>query len=210
MAFVEQLLVSLSSQIPVWLFTLVGSLIEEIIAPIPSPFVMTLAGALTEAARYPWTYLLFLALIGACGKTAGSWLVYFISDKFEDVITPYLGKFFGITHRDMERIGARFSHSRKDWFILLLIRALPIVPSSPISFVCGFIKLNMRTFITATFVGSLARSFIFLYIGYVGTHTYSALLKGFDSIESFLQLGIAGTLIIVLMWAYFHRKKHHS
>lgn len=210
MALIEQLLISLANKIPVWLFTLLGALIEEIIAPIPSPFVMTLAGALTHTAQHPWTYLIFLAIIGAIGKTAGAWAVYAISDRFEDVITPYLGKYFGITHTEIEKLGSRFDKSRKDDIILFAMRALPIMPSSPISFVCGFIKLNIRTFIGATFLGSLVRSFIFLYIGYVGTNTYSSLLKGFDSIESFLQIGIAGVLSLILVWAYLHRRKHHS
>jgi len=74
-------------------FTFFGAMIEEVIAPIPSPLVMTLAGSLAASEKAPWTYLGLLALIGAIGKTIGSLLIYVIADKGEDLIMGKFGKY---------------------------------------------------------------------------------------------------------------------
>ncbi|NBO17531.1 MAG: hypothetical protein EBV07_01430 [Proteobacteria bacterium] len=63
-----QYLKEISSTLPLPVFTFIGALLEEIIAPIPSPIVMTLAGSLAAAANFSYLYLLLLALTGSFGK----------------------------------------------------------------------------------------------------------------------------------------------
>ena len=83
-----------ATQIPVEIFTFLGAFIEEVIAPVPSPIVMTLVGSIAAAQMTGLVFLFYLAIIGAVGKTLGAWLLYFITDKAEDLVFKRFGKFY--------------------------------------------------------------------------------------------------------------------
>ena len=62
-SFLEQL----AENVPVELFAFLGSFIEELIAPIPSPVVMTLAGTMVKSNGSPFWYLFVVAVIASLG-----------------------------------------------------------------------------------------------------------------------------------------------
>jgi membrane protein DedA with SNARE-associated domain len=124
---------SLATQIPLPLFTFIGGFIEEVLAPIPSPFVMMLAGTVGKSQAYTLLTLLFIAAVGAAGKTLGAWILYFIGDKAEDFALGKFGKFIGIEQKDVESIGNYFKGGAKDWLVMITMRAIPIMPTSPLS-----------------------------------------------------------------------------
>lgn len=198
---------SLARSMPLELFVILGALIEEIIAPIPSPVVMVLAGSLAHTQNYNLWYLLELAALGALGKTFGSWLIYLLADKLEDIVVGRFGKFIGVTHKEIESIGKKLDGSWKDNFFLFLARALPIIPSAPVSIACGAIKLNLKTFITSTYLGNLVRNLLYLYMGYAGFENYKQITNGLDGLESIGQIGLLLAVVGLVVWAYWKRKK---
>lgn len=193
--------------IPLEGFVVIGSIVEEIIAPIPSPFVMTLAGSLAHAKGVLPAYLFLLALLGSLGKTVASWIMYVVADKMEDVVVPRLGKYLGVTHAEIEHIGRRLKKGWIDYVIMFVIRALPIVPSAPISVVCGTIKLDRTTFLVSTFLGTIVRNMLFLYLGYSGLNSYTRLTNGLQEVESVVQIVIVVVILGVLAWAYAKRRR---
>ncbi|MBW6441289.1 histidine phosphatase family protein [Patescibacteria group bacterium] len=200
----------LAQHVPLELFTLIGTFIEEFIAPIPSPFVLATAGSITKAQNNPLIYLVFIAFIGSIGKTFGGWLLYLITDKMEDIFTSKFGKFIGITSGDIEKIGSYFNGTKRDWLILFLIRSFPPAPSSPVSITCGLIKIKMRTFLTASFLGNIIRNLAYLYIGYAGLAASEEFMRGMEKTESVTQIIVVGLLLAVLIWGYKQRKKFFS
>lgn len=199
-----------ATKIPIELFVLLGSFLEEIIAPIPSPFIMTLSGSIAKAQQHSLVYLLVLAIFGAFGKTIASWILYVIADKAEDIIITKYGKFFGVTHKEIESIGKMFNNSWKDNFFLFVARAIPIIPSAPISVVCGIIKLNVKTYILSTFLGTIVRNLLYLYVGFIGLSSFEEMMGGLDSLESVIQIIIALGIIGVILWAYYKRRTTRS
>src|SRR3989344_5122667 len=202
-----RLIKTLAYTIPLDVFAFIGSFMEEIIAPIPSPLVMTTAGTLAHTQNYALLYLFWLALAASAGKTIASWLYYVLADKTEDLIITRFGKFIGVSHNEIESIGKHFNGTWRDDIVLLVVRALPIMPTSLVSVVCGFIKLNMRTYLQSTFIGYFIRSFIFLYLGYTGMATYGNILTGIVNSESVAKISIAVGLIIFLGWIVYKRGK---
>lgn len=196
-----------ADKLPLELFTFSGAFVEEVIAPIPSPLVLTLAGSVASAQSLPILNLLWLILIGALGKTLGAYLLYVVTDKAEDVVFAKLGKYLGITHEDIEKLGDYFGKGKRNGLILFLMRALPIIPSAPISILCGFIKFNLKSFLTWTFFGSVVRNAFFIYLGYFGLASTDAIVAGFDTSESISQIVIAGILAIGGIWMYVKRFK---
>lgn len=191
-------------QVPLPTFTFAGAMIEEIIAPIPSPIVMTLAGSIAASQNQTVVFLASLAFIGAIGKTLGSWVVYFIADKAEDIFVRRFGKFFEIKPDDIEAIGKVLNHNWKDYFIITLMRAIPVFPTAPVSIVCGLIKINLKTYIVGTFLGTLIRNVFYLYLGFSGLQS---LQSGLDSLESLMQLVLFALFILAFFYFYHQRKK---
>ncbi len=197
----------LSKVVPVDIFTFVGALVEEIIAPIPSPVIMTLAGSISSSQDKAMLFLLWLAFVGGLGKIIGSVFLYVVSDKAEDVLLGRFGKFIGITHKEVEGWGKHFNGGNKEFLLILVLRAIPIVPTAPISVVAGVLKLNFKSYISGSFIGYIIRNLIYLYIGYVGHESYQNILEGLDSVESIVQLLIGGTLVGIVGWMYYKRNK---
>ena len=195
----------LSGVVPLPVFTFFGALIEEIIAPIPSPIVMTLAGSLAAVANYSFIYLILLALTGSVGKTIGAYVIYYISDKAENVIIQKFGRFIGVTEKGVERISAKLNSGKRDDLVLFLLRAIPIVPTAPVSVVCGLIKIKLKTYLWTTFLGTLIRNIIYLYLGFTSLNAVENINSEIDSLEKF---GYAIVLVIVgIIFLYIYQQK---
>jgi len=174
---IESVVTAYANAMPLGVFAFLGSFIEEIIPPIPAALIMTTAGSLSLAQGYPWIFLLWLALVGAIGKTIASWIFYVLGDKFEDIMVGKFGKFVGIRHSDVENLGKRFSGGWGEGIGFFLFRCVPIFPSVSVSIVCGVIRLNMRTFLFATFFGTIVKNLMYLYAGYAGLRALHFLIR---------------------------------
>ncbi len=198
---------SISEAIPLPLFTFLGSIIEEVIAPIPSPLVMTLAGSIAATNQQTLVYLFLIAATGAFGKTLASYLMYLLADKFEDVVLTKFGKFLGVSHREVERIGKHLNKGWRDDVILILLRAIPIIPSAPISIVSGLIKLNIRTFLISTFLGTVLRNVVYLLVGFTGVNATESLIVIFEDFEIIGYIVVIFIALLIFGYVYFQHKK---
>ena len=183
----------LSKTIPLPLYSSIGGLIEEIIAPIPSPIIMTTAGSIALEQNRTILYVVGISLLAAVGKTIGAWVIYYVADVGEDIVLSRFGKFLGISHKEIESLGKRFNNTWKDDVLLVLLRAIPIFPGAPVAAVCGLIKLNMRTYLQSTFIGVWIRSMIFAFTGYYGmshVNQYIASAEGVGNLIFLLLVGI--------------------
>lgn len=202
-------LVAWAENVPLELFTFAGSFIEEVLAPIPSPIIMTVTGTIASTQGKMMWYLLVLSCIGAAGKTLGAILVYIVANKAENVLIARFGKYIGVTHEEIEALGKKLNGGWKDLWILLFLRALPIMSSAVVSVCCGFVKIPMRVYLLATFVGTIIRDFFYLYVGFTGIAALQSLVQGFDSVESIIQALIAGSIIVVIGWLYWKRRNNN-
>lgn len=202
-AMVERAAGSLSLE----LFTFLGGMVEEIVAPIPSPIIGVTAGSLAQYKGLGYAYLAWLAALGAAGKTIGALLLYFAAVKFEDFILARFGRFLGISRTQVDKLSARLNQGWKDDVTLTALRALPFVPSSILSVGCGLLKIRLRTVLISSLAGNFFRNCIFLYIGYAGKSSYEALLHGMDSVESVMKVIILAGIAGLVGWVYFKRSK---
>jgi len=207
MIAVEQMFVEYAQLVPLEVFTFMGAMIEEILAPIPSPLVMTIAGSIAQAQKAAAGILFWIALVGAVGKTLGSWLVYFVSDKAEDLIVTKFGKFLGVSHREIESIGKHFNGGTRDMVILMIARALPIMPTAPVSIACGVIKVNLKSYLVGTFFGTYLRNLMYLYLGFAGLASLEAIMAGMTTAESIIQALMVAVLIVIVAIIYYRRGK---
>lgn len=198
---------TLAQQIPVVWFVFIGAIAEEIVAPIPSPLVMMLAGSIAASQKESLLFLGFLALIGAFSKTIGSTIIYVISDKAEDFIISKFGRFLGVSHNDTEGIGKFLGKGKRDNIVIFLMRAIPLMPTAPVSVIAGLIKVNIKTYIIYTFLGLIVRNAIYLFLGYSSLGALESLNEGFSSLENIGYLFLALFGGVALFWMYRKRQK---
>lgn len=197
----------LSQNISVELFSFVGPFIEETIAPIPSPLVMGSAGTMAQAQGKTVYYLLLLAIIAGVAKTIGSIIFYFLADKAEDLFSSKFAHLIGIDGFSAESIGKYFSNTKKDDLIIVLLRAFPLLPGTPISLFCGLVKLNLLNFTIATFIGTTLRSLLFAWLGYSGFSNYQNMLNNFDKGETIINIVIFVAVAAFLAYLFRLRQQ---
>ena len=195
----------LAEHVPVEIFAFLGSFIEELIAPVPSPVVMTLAGSMVEAQGMSFWYLFVVAVIAAAGKTIAAIILYLLADKTEDVVLGKLGRYVGITHAQVEKVGARFTGTPKDYLTLFLIRATPIIPSAPISLICGLISIPKKVFIVCTYFGTIVRDFVYLYIGFTGLGAAAEITEGIEGASSIITIVLGVVGLAVFGWILYKK-----
>jgi membrane protein DedA with SNARE-associated domain len=203
----DQVLTSVANHIPLPFFAFLASAIEETIPPIPSPSIMMISGFLASIKDYSVYGFVFVVIIGSLGKTFGAWFIYYIMDKIEDFLSTRFGKFIGLTHSDIESFGARLGHGKRDYFILTTLRAIPVFPSTILSVGGGLLKINLRLFLISTFIGSLFRNSLYIYLGYLGTTVANSFIKKTTSAESVIQILVVIFIAVFLGFMYYKRYK---
>lgn len=154
---------------PLELFAFVGSVLEEIIAPIPAPLVMSLSGYIANERGHGWVYFALLALIGALGKTLASYMLYYLGNKAEDIVVDRWGKLLGLERQKLDRAAALMNKGWWDDALLVFLRAVPLIPTFIVSIACGVLKVPMRTFLWTTLAGSFVRNIAMIWLGVAGT-----------------------------------------
>lgn len=185
----------LSTILPLPLFVLIGSFLEEIVAPIPSPLIMSTAGTLIKTHGHELWYILYIAAIGAFTKTIASLVLYYVSDKAEDMITSRKGKWLGISPGEIENIGKYFNDTKRDGVLLFILRAIPAFPNGPVSILCGVIKIDIRTYVFTTFFGTLVKNLFYIYAGILSLDYLQELQSSYPVVENWGYFVLFGAII---------------
>lgn len=198
---------SMAHSMPLSVFITIGSLVEELIAPILLAPLFALAGSIAKEQGISMWGIVWLTTLGTISKTAASWLLYYIGSIAEHLIVTKWGKFFGITAKHVESFGKKFHRSHRDVIALTAIRLFPIFPSAPISIASGVIRLDSTVFLLATFLGNWPRGFVSLYVGYAGINLVHSLFHDFHTITDWITLASVIVLFSVFIWKYEKNKQ---
>lgn len=201
--FILNFLSNFANSVSLPLFVIVGALTEEVLAVIPSPFVPLTAGSLALNQGKSVYFILFLALIGAIAKTFSTSVVFWFSDKLEDLITRgKLGKILGLEPNEIERYGKIFSKMKSNTLIIFIFRALPFIPTLPVTVVSGLIKVKYRIFALGTFLGVLVRNSFYLLGAFYGLQKFQSLVESVDTLslvfEVLIVIGFLGFIFYLL------------
>lgn len=152
----------LVAELPLEWFVLIGSFLDEIFPPIPSPLVMLVATAQLMAENSGWLQYVLIVGIATIGKTAASQMLYWIGNKGELVVVQKYGRWLHISHEQIERISTHINRSWKDDVLLFITRMLPILPTTVVSVACGVFKTNPYHFFWLTLIGMFLRNLLML------------------------------------------------
>ncbi len=166
--YLEHIIVSLG---PIGVFW--GSILEEVIVPIPSSLVQAGAGIFLMGTT-PFSLVGVLKLFGvivvpaAFGVAIGSLPVYFIALYGGDIALRKYGKWFFIRYSSVQHVRERFAKNKHTFWFVTTLRFVPLLPSAVVSAVCGLLGMNFRSYVLSTLLGVAVRA---LYMGAIGWAT---------------------------------------
>lgn len=208
---VESLIHFLEASILPWgaVGVFVASVIEEVIAPIPSALIMTMSGFLFIEGPVSFQNILALvfkvALPAALGVTLGSYVVYFAARYGGKLLIEKWGKYFGLYWSDIEKLQAKLSGTRRDEWVIGSARVLPVVPSVAISAFCGIMEMNVVKYFVISFVGVFFRGLILGVVGWQVGNVYEKYAKMIGSIENVVLLSTALLVFVFVVLKYKKR-----
>ena len=142
--------------------------IENVFPPIPSEVILSFSGFMTSKTSMTTFGLIIASTIGA---VIGALILYWIgtllnADRLEKLFNHTMFKRLGFKKDDVKKSIAWFD--KQGVKAILFGRCIPVVRSL-ISIPAGIAKVNMRTFLTLTTLGSLIWNSILIFLGsYMG------------------------------------------
>ena len=184
-----------------------ATLIEEVIAPIPSSLVPMLAGFsfLGEGVSFISIFykaIFVIALPVAVGVSLGSLAVYLIGYFGGKPLIEKSKNLIGLNWESVERIERRMTKGHKDEIALFVLRMIPVIPGVAISAFCGLVRYKIKTFVIITFLGSFSRA---LLLGFFGFYVGELYFKYSDYISSFEKYALL--IILLIFFIFFLRWK---
>ena len=174
--------------------------IESAAVPLPSEIIMPFAGSLIPMERFS---LLGIAIAGAIGSTAGSWLTYGLGKYGGRPLIERYGKYILISRHDLN-LADRFFRRFGLWSTFIG-RILPVFRTY-ISIPAGISKVSFKLFTFTSFVGSFLWSLLLGWFGQKLGENWKSLeyyFKKFDYL-------ILGAIIIFLALWIKHHLKHRK
>lgn len=188
-----------------------GSLIEQIIAPIPSSFVQLGAGfILIESTSFLDAFVeafVTIAIPSAAAVTIGSTIIYFVAYALGKPFVERFGKYLGVRWEQVERLEAKFAHTKKDDIVLFLVRSFPAVPTVAVDVLCGTIRYRLAPYIILTFFGSLIRGQAFGLIGWYAGDVYVRYSEIISRVEKYIFVFVILIVFSIISIKIYRRKK---
>ena len=188
-----------------------ASVIEEVIAPIPSALVMMMSGFLFVSGSVSFGSILALifkvALPAALGVTLGSYVVFFVAKFGGRFVIEKLGKYLGLYWSDIETFKSKLSGTKKDECLIGVARIIPFVPSVAISAFCGILEMNIVKYFVITFIGVFFRGLILGAVGWQAGNVYKKYAERIASLEEWFLISTILVLVVFIVLKYKGRKK---
>ncbi|MEX1027567.1 MAG: DedA family protein [Candidatus Paceibacterota bacterium] len=189
-----------------------ASLLEEVLAPIPSALVQMGAGFFfltpfeSVSVAFVTTALVQVIIPASLGVALGSLVVYYIGFYAGKPALQRWGAYFGLTWRDVERGHEKFRQTQADATVLFFLRVAPIVPSVAISAVCGVIRMNLWRYLLYSFLGTAIRVTFLAMIGWQVGQLYREYYGVIDHFESAVLLGSLILFFVFLLYKLVRRR----
>lgn len=164
---------------------------------IPGEVIFSLLGFLISQARFNFILALFLT---AAGNFIGDVVIYFVSLKAGRKFIEKFGKYFLISSHDLEHTEKLFEkHGGK---LIFWGRFIPLAVTF-ISIPAGLARMDFKKFSTYTFLGSLPRNFILIFLGFKLGENWPLMIRFLEKFQSVILFALT---VLVVWYIYRHIK----
>jgi membrane protein DedA with SNARE-associated domain len=194
-----------------WIMNLIGStgyigivalmFVENVFPPIPSEYIMPLAGFLVAEGRLS---LVGIILAGTLGSTLGALPLYYLGDRLGSArlkrFAAGRGRWLTLSPDDIERANRWFDrHGAAAVFFCRLIPGARSIISIP----AGVNRMNMTSFLLFTTLGAAVWTSVLASAGYLLGSNFHEVEKYFDPITYI----VFGAIIILYLWRVLRQKQ---
>jgi membrane protein DedA with SNARE-associated domain len=198
--FVSLFAINLIGSLGYW-GVFIGMTLESACIPLPSEIIMTFSGFVVWQGNTNMT-LWGITLIGALGNLFGSLIAYTVGLKGGRPLLEKYGKYILITHKNLETADKWFD--KYGYEAVLISRVLPGIRTF-ISLPAGITHMNLKKFITYTFLGSLPWCFVLGYIGVQLGPQWEIISQYFHILDILVIIGTIGLIGYII---YKHKGKN--
>ncbi len=190
---------------------LVGSFLEEVVAPIPSALIQISGGFLLFEGK-PVTlanfssFILNISIPAAIGVALGSILVYYFVYTIGDLFITKYGKYFGITIEDLKKFDTRLEKKNRDLWLVFVGRMIPGIPGPLVSAFAGVFKIPFHRYFPVSVLGTFIRATFYGFIGWQIGSAYEQYQALFDQAEKYVLIA-AGLAIVVFVVYRVYKKR---
>lgn len=189
-----------------------ATVIEEIIAPIPSAIIPLMSGFFLLPSSMSFFEValkgvLIITLPVSIGISIGSILVYILGYFGGKPAIEKSKKLTRISWQEIIKIEEKVTRSNRDEVALFILRLVPIVPGFAISGFCGVVRYPFQKFIIITFLGSFVRAFTLGMIGWWVGELYVNYADIISRFEKIIFLTFSSLLFIFFGYRYFIKRK---
>lgn len=185
----------------------IGTILEEIIAPIPSTLIIVTSSffmlkSLPITLHSIAILLFYIAIPVGFGMTIGSSFIYGLCYYLGKPFVERFGKYIGLKWKDMEKFNSKISNQKRDYIIIYIARAVPVIPSVAISGFCGVVRYDLKKYLILTFLGGITRAFVLGFIGWQFGTYYREVSLHMSNIEELLVAIIIVAIIVFIIYKY--------
>lgn len=177
------------------------TLLETVFPPIPSEFIMPLAGYLASRGEMG---VVGAVAAGTLGSTAGALALYVVGRKVgEERLEAFAerhGRWLTLSPREIDRASDWFSrHGAWAVFGCRLVPGLRSLISLP----AGINRMPLPVFVTCTLLGSALWTGLLVGVGY-------ALGANFEQVGKFIDPLAKATLVVIVAWYAWRVVRHRG
>lgn len=185
----------------------IGTVIEEIIAPIPSTVVILASSffmlhSLPISIESIGSLVLYIGLPVGFGMVIGSSVIYGLCYYLGKPFVSKWGKYLGLKWDDIEKFNRKISNQKRDSLAIYIARTVPVIPSVAISGFCGVVRYDFKKYIVLTFLGGFSRALILGFIGWQFGAYSQDISSQMDNLENIIII-----LVVIAVIAYIGYKK---
>jgi membrane protein DedA with SNARE-associated domain len=178
-------------------------MLESMIVPVPSEFVMPFAGFLVAQGTFSF---LLVIIASTLGSITGSLIFYYIGKTGGHRLVEKYGKYVLVDAEDIRKTEEWFQ--KRGDLTVFLARLIPVVRHL-ISFIAGIGKMNVKKFTLYTILGATLWNGILTYLGFILGQHWNEVSQYLEELDIIIVI-----LLIVgcLYFAYRHitRKKKNQ
>jgi membrane protein DedA with SNARE-associated domain len=175
-------------------------MLESMIVPVPSEFVMPFAGFLVSQGSFNGVLVIIASTFGSI---TGSLIFYYLGKTKGHKLVEKYGKYVLVDTEDIKKTEAWFN--KRGDLTIFLARLIPVVRHL-ISLIAGFGNMNVKKFTIYTILGAALWNSILTYLGILLGQYWNEVSQYVEQLD----VGIVILLVIgCLYFAYRHiiRKK---
>ena len=176
-------------------------ILEGVITPIPSEFIMPFAGYLSATGQF---HLAVVVAVGTAGAAIGNTVAYYIGARVGRPLVDRYGRYIAIGPEDLRWAEAWFAKWGDAG--VLIGHAVPGIRSF-ISFPAGIGKMRLRNFVAFSTIGAAIWNSVLVLAGYFLLQEWRLFAETTENVDLYVVVAAIAAVLGYVYWRKWRARK---